>query len=172
MPAPPASVEPVAVTVRALLNQVSDPPLTEGAVGEITSTRQVAVRTTVRVPRTRTVNVCRPGLTDRYEIDLRHFRQRLRSSLQEVLVVFPVRFQANAAVVARVTAAGLAVILTLVAVAASATPDPSATAPASAASAGGRTRGEKARRRGERRSVGKGYLGGSLNADSNSHLER
>ena len=154
MPAPPASVEPVAAMVRTpAANQASEPPLTEGAVGTVTSTRQVAVRVTVRVPRTWTVNVCTPGFTERYEIDVRQARQRLRPSLHRVLVIFPVRFHANAAVVARVTAAGLAVIATLVAVAASAMSDWSAAAAASAASAGSRTRREKARRRGERPSV-------------------
>ena len=88
-------------------NHVSEPPLTEGAVGAVTSTRQVAVRVTVRVPRTWTVNVCRPGFTVRYEIEVRQARQRLRSSLHRVLVIFPVRFHAKAAAVARVTAAGL-----------------------------------------------------------------
>jgi len=80
-------------------------------------------------------------LTDRYDVEVRQARQRLRSSLHWVLVIFPVRFHANAAVVARVTAAGLAVIATLVAVAASATPDWSAAAAVSAASADSRTRG-------------------------------
>src|SRR6185312_8430282 len=160
MPAPPASVEPVAAMVRTpAANHVSEPPLTEGAVGAVTSTRQVAVRVTVRVPRTWTVNVCRPGFTVRYEMEVRQVRQRLRSSLHRVLVIFPVRFHAKAAAVARVTAAGLAVIATLVAVAASAMPDWIAAAAVSAASAGSRTRGEKARRRGERSSVSTGNLG-------------